>query len=160
MPLLFCALGFAAPPGHAEIYKYVDENGRVTFTDTPRQGQRAADVYRYQTDAPAARPASTAQNKVSGEARVANPGPTNFPRVDAGTQRKRDDVRLGILREELQAEQASLAAARSRLAGEKPQSGERNGSPAYMARLEKWRAMAKTHENNLLAIEKEIRHLR
>src|SRR5260221_14731640 len=39
-----CALGFAALPAAAALYKWTDENGRVVYGDTPPAGVKAERV--------------------------------------------------------------------------------------------------------------------
>jgi chaperonin cofactor prefoldin len=41
--LLFCALAFALP-AQAEMYKYVDEKGRVTYSNKPIKGGKKVDL--------------------------------------------------------------------------------------------------------------------
>jgi hypothetical protein len=42
--LTFCALAFAALPAGAALYKWIDENGRVVYGDTPPPGVKAERV--------------------------------------------------------------------------------------------------------------------
>ena len=83
---------FLALPATAEIYKYVDENGRITYTNVPKKGAKKLDLD----------PATAAKSR-------GNAGPASFPKVDNQTQKKRDDQRKQILQEELATEEKSLA---------------------------------------------------
>lgn len=95
--LLMC--GFAGS-AQADIYKRVDGNG-VTYSSEPlKGGQKIILGPLPAMHAPAANrpPASTA--------------PDDFPRVDANTQRTRDQARFQILKDELAAEERALSDAR------------------------------------------------
>jgi len=94
--LLMCGLISLA---QADIYKRVDSNG-VTYSSEPlKGGQKIILGPLPAMQAPAAnRPASTT--------------PNDFPRVDANTQRNRDQTRFQILKDELAAEERALSDAR------------------------------------------------
>ena len=77
---------------HAEIYKYTDENGHVTYSNSPRAGAKSLQLS-------------------PGKAKAATP--SHFPRVDKATQQQRDAMRRQLLLDELGNEQRSLAAARA-----------------------------------------------
>lgn len=78
---------------HAEIYKYTDENGHVTYSNTPRQGAKPLNV------------GPAEQRKAA--------SPSHFPKVDKATQKQRDAMRRQLLLDELGNEQRSLEAARA-----------------------------------------------
>ena len=141
-----------ALPARAEIYKYVDANGNVTFTDVPRKGERAAKIY----DLPAGPLEERGRPKEVHHGRI-NYGPANFPRIDRATQRKRDDLRMKILNDELAGERKALAAARQSLAqAQQPLHGEQTTSPAFIARLKRLQADVTRHQQNISAIQQEI----
>ena len=112
-----------AQPAAAEIFKYVDENGRITYTNVPKKGAKKLDLD----------PGST------GKSRVGNAGPSSFPKVDNQTQRKRDDQRKQILHEELATEEKSLADAKIALKeGEAQRLGdEARNYPKYLERIKR-----------------------
>jgi hypothetical protein len=136
----------AAPAVHAEIYKFVDENGLVTYTNMPRPGSKPQlvipDPHTLSKPGPVAAPA-----KSSG--RIATP--SYFPKVDVDTQRKRDDMRRVLLMEELHSEERNLAAARSALSTGSRQSGTDIGKLADSVRM---------HEKNIEMLNKELSHIR
>lgn len=106
-----------ALPARAEIYKFIDDNGMVTYTNMPRPGVKPQIVIADPVKSGAstgAKPASQRSNQRSNASR-ASPSPQYFPKVDASTQRKRDDMRRQLLEEELASEQRSLSAARTAL---------------------------------------------
>jgi hypothetical protein len=135
-------LALVAPAALADIYKHVDADGHVTYSNSARPGAKRIIV----DPAPAATsPAPT------GKAKARAPTPENFPKVDAGTQRQRDGIRRQLLLEELKAEEALLAAARDALAT-KP-----GKSPGDSARL---RDSVRLHEKNIEMLNKELAHTR
>ncbi|NWG38705.1 MAG: DUF4124 domain-containing protein [Hydrogenophilaceae bacterium] len=150
IPLLLS--GVTALPVQAEIYKYIDENGQVTFTDVARKGQRAEKVYGLPSGP------RTISRGTSGEGkRVSTPGPIDFPRIDSGTQKRRDDLRRTVLEEELSTERRNLDEAKRQLAlAERPMPGERSSDPGYQSRVKRLRDAVENHERNIAAIQKEI----
>ena len=143
-------------PAHAEIYKYVDANGNVTFTDVPRKGERAAKIY----DLPA-RPLDEAARPKAVRKRPAEYGPANFPRINPATQRKRDDLRMKILNDELARERKELTEGRLSLAqAQHPLPGEQPTSPLFLARLKKLQDAVARHQQNISAIRQEINIVR
>jgi hypothetical protein len=139
----------------AEIYKYVDENGQVTFTDVYRRGARRLDL----PGTPATLPSgsgSKPQKRAS-----SSPSPTDFPRIDADTQKKRDDIRRQVLADEVSAERQNVDEARRQLAlGERLQPGERTTDSTYVNRVKKLRDTLAQHEQNVVAIQREIGNLK
>lgn len=139
-------------PVQAEIYKYIDENGQVTFTDVPRKGQRAEKVYELPSG-----PRTLSRTAGSGTKRVSMPSPVDFPRIDSGTQKRRDDIRRTVLEEELSTERRNLDEAKRQLAlAERPMPGERNTDASYQTRIKRLRDAIDNHERNIAAIQKEI----
>src|SRR6185436_502252 len=88
-------------PAHAEIYKYVDDKGRVTYSNLPIKGGKKVDLPELST-VPGQKPGQTAS-------------PANFPKVDGKTQKDRDEVRRKILEDELKTEEQALAEAQKAL---------------------------------------------
>ena len=139
LTLLYCT------PASAEIYKYIDENGRVTYTNIPKKGAKKIDLD----------PISAAKTRKS-------TGPIDFPKVDNQTQKKRDDLRQQILRDELASEEKSYADAQVALKeGEAPRVGEEaRNYPKYLARLKRLQENASVHEKNIAALKKELGDLK
>jgi hypothetical protein len=150
-PFLLCLI--LAAPAQAEIYKYVDENGQVTFTDVYKKGAKRIDM----PGAPAplsagAKPAKRASY---------NPSPADFPRIDAGTQKRRDDIRRQVLEDEISGERRNADEARRQLAlGERLQPGERATDATYVNRVNKLRATVQQHEQNVSSIQRELANLK
>lgn len=138
-------------PAHAEIYKYVDESGQVTYTNLPKRGAKPLNL------GPVATPAAPAGNTRKKEMS----SPANFPRVNSSTQRKRDDMRRSVLQDELRTEERNLAeATAAQKAGEVLRSGEQPGSASWRARSDKLRDIAKLHEDNIRALKKELANVK
>lgn len=141
-PCAALALILLAPTAKAAIYKYVDSDGNVTFMDKYRPGAvKIADM----PDEPPAAPKSRRASKYR------SASPTDFPKVDATTQRKRDDIRRDLLQEERNSEAKSLAAARANLtaAGNRP--------PAEQAKLTE---NVRLHEKNIEMLDKELARIK
>jgi hypothetical protein len=138
-PLLACLLALACLPARADIYKHVDEDGHVTYSNTARPGAKRISI----DPAPKAKAASGAPKAKASS----TPTPAGFPKVDAGTQRQRDDVRRQLLLDELKSEEALLATARSALASRGPDS----------ARLAE---SVRLHEQNIGMLNKELANLK
>lgn len=83
---------------HAEIYKHVDAQGRVTYSNVPMKGATKLNLEPLNT-IPAPRPKTSLAS------------PSSFPKVDGDTQKKRDGTRRMILEEELAAEEKLLTEA-------------------------------------------------
>lgn len=130
---------------HAEIYKFVDDNGHVTYTNMPRPGAKKLDL------GPSRSKAISAEPKSSRKRGTAAASPDSFPRVDAGTQRKRDDMRRQLLVEELNSEQRNLAAAQSAFTASRRLPATEQSRLMEAVRL---------HEKNIEMLNKELGHLR
>lgn len=137
-----------ALPAQAEIYKFVDENGFVTYTNMPRPGSRPQLVI---PDKPGVAPYAPggAGNKRKPATKSATP--SYFPKVAPGTQRKRDDMRRQLLMEERSSEERNLSAARSAYA---------TGSRQPGANLNKLMDAVRLHEKNIEMLNKELSHIR
>lgn len=111
--LLACGLGLGALAfeASADIYKYVDADGNVTFTDRYRPGAIKA----FSDFAPS-RGHSAGKKKSS----ASNPSPASFPKVTSQTQRQRDDLRKQILVDERDHETRMLNEAQAALRARKP----------------------------------------
>lgn len=155
-PLLICSLlaGLAlASPAKAEIYKYIDENGQVTFTDMPRKGVKANQVYNL----PGGPATLGGGSKQSAGKKNVSYSPGDFPRIDPATQRKRDDLRRQVLQEELSSERQNLDEAQRQLSmGSRAMAGERSSDSSYVSRVRKLQDAVERHQSNIVAIQKEL----
>lgn len=103
--IIFVAGLVAMPLAMADVFKCVEEDGHVTYTN--------------------ARPSPKAKcTTLSRESRVSTvpgraantPSPTGFPKVDGETQKARDNDRRKILEQELSSELSNLEQAKKELA--------------------------------------------
>lgn len=125
----------------AEIYKYVDETGRITYTNVPKKGAKKLDL-----------------DPVAATKTRNNTGPADFPKVDTQTQKKRDDQRKQILQEELATEEKALADSRTALKEGETQrlNDEARNYPKYLERIKKLKDNVSLHEKNVEALKKEL----
>lgn len=150
-PLLLCLI--LAAPAQAEIYKYVDENGHVTFTDVYRKGAKRIIL----PGAPAPLPPSSKPSRRASY----TPSPADFPRIDSGTQKRRDDIRRQVLQDEISGERRNADEARSQLAlGERLRPGERATDATYLNRVKKLQATVEQHDQNVSSIQRELANLK
>lgn len=86
----------------AEIYKYVDREGHVTYSSTPTRGAKKLHLEPLSTMEPVqSHPHSETES--------------TFPRVNESTQRHRDNTRRQILENELESERKLLEQAKQKL---------------------------------------------
>lgn len=139
---------------HAEIYKHIDESGRVTYSNIPIKGAKKLNLDPV-TVVPAAKP------KLVGTA--SSPSPAGFPKVDADTQKARDGMRHQILEEELAAEIRLLSESRQTLAEAEAARAGKDASKLptkYLERLQQLKDSLSLHEKNIQALKIEIANLK
>ena len=156
--------GLAAHDGaraDSVIYKCVDKNGRVEFTDINKPGCKALDLPGYvSAPAPAPRPAPAVTMR-QGAGRPAAANPAGFPRVDSATQRARDDDRRAILEDELRSEERKLAdLKRDFNNGEPERQGNEKNYAKYQERVAQMRDDIGRSEKNIEALRREISNIR
>ena len=152
LPVLLLLL--VSPLAQAQVYKCVDANGAVTYTNDRNQGrgckQLAEDQAVSSVPAPARRSPSASQ-----------PTPSNFPRVSPDAQRARDDTRREILEKELTTEEGALAEASKSLAEmEGRYQGAERRLPVVQNRLQPLREKVELHQRNIDALKKELGNLK
>jgi hypothetical protein len=157
--LLFLLAGSGAG-AHADtiIYKCVDENGRVEFTDTVKRNCKVLDI-------PGSIPApATAARRAPAPARNAAAPlatPSDFPKVDGAQQRARDDDRREILIDELRSEEKKLAELRREFNnGEPERQGNERNYAKYQERVAQMKDSIGRAEKNVDALKREIANIR
>ena len=144
---------------HAQsaIYKCVDAQGRVEFTDVSKAGCKSLDL-------PGSYPAPTRRsgaNARQGSASVPTASPANFPRVDTSVQKARDDDRRGILNDELRAEEKKLADLKGSYNGGEPErQGNEKNYAKYQERVASMKDDIARAERNVDALRREISNIR
>lgn len=131
-----CAL--LVPAAHADIFKYVDPDGHVTYTNTPMQGAKKMHLE--------AQPGARARN---------TPTPGDFPKVKADEQKVRDQSRRQILQDELSAEEKLLTTARQNLKVQEANPQNR-ASPQHTDKLSAAHDDVALHEQNVQALKSEL----
>jgi predicted RNase H-like nuclease (RuvC/YqgF family) len=164
------------------IYKHVDENGRVTYTNKPMKGATVLEldpitiIPATQAIAVAPAPAAKAVATLERLDKPAAAAPT-LASIDANVQRKRDNDRRKILEEELTREEDSLAEARASISQEqqnptlvaavRTMQTTAEPSPAQLAemrsniekasgRIRGLQSTVAEHEKNIEALKKEL----
>jgi len=146
----------------AEIYKNVDAEGRVTYSNVKTKGAKKLILEPADTsfggDASPQRRAPAAKTAT----------PAGFPKVDADTQKQRDGSRRDVLKSELESEKKALEEAKKAYAeGEsKPevfQKKNADGSSSTLRNVAKYQEKMKNlqdevdaHQRNIDLLEKEI----
>lgn len=151
----------------AEIYKHVDADGRITYSNVKIKGAKKL----------ALEPADTnfgtgASNSEDGGIKrvpaTRTATPAGFPKVDAGTQNQRDTKRKDILQSELDAERKALEDAKKAYADgesnpEVYQKKNADGTsktfrnvPKFEEKMKGLQAEVDAHQRNIDLLEKEI----
>jgi hypothetical protein len=160
------ALALAAPAfAQSVVYRCVDKEGRVLYTDTNAGNCKVVDsIVSGAISSPApTRAPSVSMRQGAGRAPAAAAGaaPTAFPRVDNATQRARDDDRRGILNEELRAEEKKLADLKLVFNnGEPERQGNERNYAKYQERVAQMRDDIGRAEKNIEALKREIANIR
>lgn len=138
------------PLARADVFKCVDEDGHVTYTNTkPSPKAKCTTLSRDQR-----------VSTVPGRATNA-PSPASFPKVDGDTQKARDNDRRKILEQELATEQKSLEQAKKDLSEQETiRTGDERNYQRVLDRLQPFKDKVALHERNIEALKKEIGNLR
>ncbi|MES2578907.1 MAG: DUF4124 domain-containing protein [Pseudomonadota bacterium] len=147
---------------HAEIYKHVDSEGRVTYSNVKLKGAKKLDLEPADTNFGGDNSEASRSKNRAPQAKTATPA--NFPKVDAGTQNQRDGKRKDILQSELEAEKQALAKAKEAYAeGEsKPEvykgaNGKTFRNVAkFDEKMKSLQADVDAHQRNIELLTKEI----
>lgn len=141
---LLCLYGGAA---QAEVYKYIDAQGHVTYTNMPTKGAQRVQLtplssYRSPDGQIKKRPeASSGLNA----------------KVDSGTQKQRDGGRRKILEQELANEQKALTDAEKVLVeGKATRNGDERNYQKYQDRIKGLQDNVTAHQKNIAAIRQEL----
>lgn len=163
MNRLFSIFGLilVAQPCVADIYKYVDANGVVTYTnvlpDTRRKSQLIISGPKNTSTEPSIKPAKPLS---------ANASPSDFPKVDQHTQQQRDNKRKEILKTELSQEKQALEATLQQYEEAKntpevyrnAKGNTFRNVAKYDEKLRLFEAEIQAHERNIELLNKELNH--
>jgi len=148
----------------AEIYKHIDADGRVTYSNIKSKGavqlELDPDVHTISNKRVRASERNGANKRTS--------IPEDFPRVDRNTQSQRDEKRRDILFNELTAEKATLEQAKRA-----PTEGEANPEvyktvdgktfrnvPKFEEKMKNLQAEVDSHQKNIGLLQKELDSLK
>lgn len=143
---------------HAAIYKQVDTQGHVTYSNVKIKGAIKLDIETPAID-------NVRNTKTSNrESRAKTVTPSNFPKVDTQTQNQRDDKRKNILQTELENEKAALSEAKvayeegaSKPEVYKTSDGKiRRNVAKFDEKMRNLQAEVDAHQRNIELLEKEI----
>jgi uncharacterized protein DUF4124 len=137
-------------PTHASVYKCVDSNGSVTYTNDRTLGRGCKELSEDQPvssmPAPSRPPASAPRTS-----------PSDFPRVAPDAQRSRDDTRRQVLEKELHVEETALADAKKTLGEQEAvRLGDERNYQKVLDRLQPYKDKVELHQRNVEALKKEI----
>ncbi len=141
-----------APMASAQntVWRCTDEGGRPHYTNV--KDEATSTSCKVVSEAKVSTVPAT-QLMTPRQTAAATPTPSSFPRVDANTQKARDDSRRKILEDELATEQRSLTDARTKLA-------EPSTASAGDAVRKPLVDTVERHERNVAALQREIANLK
>ncbi len=154
-------LALTASAAQAQLCKYVDEHGNVTYSDAAVKGAKKSSCFDPPPVPPAPPPQPARPNTATAPGTAAPAPKGGLPNVDPATQRKRDDSRRKILEEELIVEERALAEARKALTeGEAERRGDERNYQRYLDRIQGLKDRVAQHERNVGALKQELSNLR
>ncbi|MBK6394224.1 MAG: DUF4124 domain-containing protein [Betaproteobacteria bacterium] len=126
----------------SDMYKCTAGSGNMSYFNVPDGTAESAPAAR---PSPAARPATS-------------PSPASFPKIDAGTQKSRDDLRRKVLQDELANEEKLLAEAKAAWGDGSPPPlpEEKANAQKYADRIARLRQAVQLHERNVDALKREL----
>jgi len=148
----------------AEIYKHVDVDGRVTYSNIKSKGATRLEIDPDENNISNNR----TKAKTSSPTNKRTATPEDFPRVDKNTQNQRDGKRRSILQNELDAEKSALEEAKKAYAeGESNPEVYRTASgqtfrnvPKFEEKMKNLQENVDNHQKNIELLQKEIDSLR
>lgn len=160
--LVLLACTSAASAG--QICRYEDADGRTTYSSQPMPALKLVTCGdRFPDEPPKPPPPSTAPaaaRPVERNARPTTQTPPSFPKIDASTQRRRDDTRRRVLEQELQDEDRALAEARRTLDEIAATDRAAGNDPRARTRARPLEDAVARHTRNAEAIRRELANLR
>ena len=126
----------------SDMYKCTAKSGNMSYFNVPDGTAESAPAAK---PSPAARPATS-------------PSPASFPKIDAGTQKSRDDLRRKVLQDELANEEKLLAEAKAAWGDGSPPPlpEEKANAQKYADRIARLRQAVQRHERNVDALKREL----
>lgn len=162
--LSFVILTFSGQ-AFAEIYKHIDSDGRVTYSNIKSKGATRLELDPDENTISNDRARSSTP---SSSANKRTPTPEGFPKVDKNTQNQRDDKRKDILQNELAAEKAALEQAKKAYAEGESNPEVYKGAngktfrnvPKFEEKMKTLQADVDSHQKNIELLQKELDSLK
>jgi hypothetical protein len=155
MVFLFTVVGIAHAEG--EIYKCVNPNGVVEY----KNNGPTKDCKKLELQGISVIPAPPAVKKSGGVQTASlksSSSPADFPRIDSGTQKARDNDRRQILLDEMKSEQDKLASLKKDYNnGEPERQGNESNYAKYQERVTAMKDDISRTEKNIEALERELK---
>lgn len=149
--LATACMAWGHAPAQAEIWRCENADGVVEYSNA-KPGRDRKDCRQVELPALTTIPAPAPPPAPA----RAQPRP-DFPRVDASTQRARDEERRQILERELSKEEERLAALEAEYKGGEPDRlGSERNYQKYLDRVERLRNEIERTEANVASIRREI----
>lgn len=155
--LLTAVTGVAT--AQTDVYLCVDEHGKKEYKNTGiTKGCKKVDLPGI-TTIPA--PPKKAGPVQAAAAKPAASAPSDFPKVDSGAQKTRDNDRKQILQDELKSEEQKLANLKQEYNnGEPERRGEERNYQKYLDRVAGMKEDIARTEKNIDALKREIANLK
>ncbi|MCL1861615.1 MAG: DUF4124 domain-containing protein [Proteobacteria bacterium] len=145
--LLFLTFALAPLPASAQVFKCVDANGKVSYSNNGGSAKGCKQLSSEQT--------------VSTISMRPNASSAAFPKVSDDTQRERDKTRRQVLEKELDGEQSALEEARKELAEQEAvRYGDEKNYQRMLDRLQPYKDAIGRRERNIEALNQELSGLR
>jgi hypothetical protein len=155
MMLLASVIGHVYAQSESDVYLCVDEHGKREYKNTgPMKGCKKVDLPGLTTIMAPAHKAGPAPAKGAS-------APTDFPKVDGGTQKARDSDRRQILLDEMKSEEQKLANLKKEYNnGEPERQGNERNYAKYQDRVASMKEDIARTEKNVEALKREIGNLK
>ena len=157
---LLLALSAGVAHAQSEVYLCVDESGKKEYKNTGlTKGCKKVELPGITTiPAPPKKAGPTPQTAA---AKPAASSPSDFPKVDNGTQKTRDNDRRQILLDELKSEEQKLANLKQEYNnGEPERRGDERNYAKYQERVASMKDDIARTEKNIEALKREINNLK
>lgn len=156
--LLLAAVASGHALAQSDVYLCVDETGKKEYKNTgATKGCRKVDLPGITMI-----PAPPKKVAVQTAAAKASPSvPADFPKVDSGTQKARDNDRRQILLDEMKSEEQKLAGLKQEFKnGEPERRGDERNYAKYQERVASMKEDIDRSEKNIEALKREINNLK
>lgn len=146
---------------HAVIYKHVDADGQVTYSNVKIKGGKKVNIEPADTSF-GTTPKGESESRPESSTKKSTP--KSFPKVDSNTQKNRDNSRKQILLSELESERKALAAAKKAYeeGAKNPETfktangGIGRNVPKYQKKMKSLQSDIDVHQRNVDLLGKEI----